>query len=122
MSEAVERRIWEMLDRPTKSPYGNPIPGLAALGGEVPVAGDRTRSLADVASRMTTSGMSVLIRRIDEPLQTEHDVMASLRRAGAVPGSTVQITRAPRGLLVGSGGEYVEVSLGVAEHISVESV
>ena len=34
MSERVERRIYEMLNHPTESPYGNPIPGLAALGGQ----------------------------------------------------------------------------------------
>ena len=32
MSERVERRIFELLNR-TVSPYGNPIPGLAELGG-----------------------------------------------------------------------------------------
>src|SRR5690242_17655017 len=32
MSEAVERRVLEMLGHPTESPYGNPIPGLAELG------------------------------------------------------------------------------------------
>ena len=34
MSEQVERRIFELLDHPTESPYGNPIPGLADLGGK----------------------------------------------------------------------------------------
>ncbi len=34
MSEAVERRVIELLDHPTESPYGNPIPGLAELGGD----------------------------------------------------------------------------------------
>src|ERR1700709_1021213 len=33
MSETVERRLVELLDHPTESPYGNPIPGLAELGG-----------------------------------------------------------------------------------------
>ena len=33
MSERVERRIFELLNHPTVSPYGNPIPGLAELGG-----------------------------------------------------------------------------------------
>ena len=33
MSERVERRIFDLLDHPTVSPYGNPIPGLAELGG-----------------------------------------------------------------------------------------
>lgn len=32
MSEAVERRVLELLRHPTESPYGNPIPGLAELG------------------------------------------------------------------------------------------
>ena len=32
MSEAVERRLLELLDHPTESPYGNPIPGLGELG------------------------------------------------------------------------------------------
>src|SRR3954470_8575572 len=32
MSEQVERRVLELLDHPTESPYGNPIPGLAELG------------------------------------------------------------------------------------------
>ncbi len=32
MSEAVERRLLELLGQPTVSPYGNPIPGLAELG------------------------------------------------------------------------------------------
>ena len=32
MSETVERRLVELLDHPTESPYGNPIPGLGELG------------------------------------------------------------------------------------------
>src|SRR6476469_8711660 len=34
MSESVERRLLELLDHPTESPYGNPIPGLDELGEE----------------------------------------------------------------------------------------
>lgn len=32
MSEAVERRVLDLLRHPTESPYGNPIPGLEELG------------------------------------------------------------------------------------------
>src|SRR3954471_38015 len=32
MSETVERRLVQLLDHPTASPYGNPIPGLSELG------------------------------------------------------------------------------------------
>ncbi len=34
MSETVERRLLELLNHPTESPYGNPIPGLDELGEE----------------------------------------------------------------------------------------
>ena len=36
MSETVERRLLELLDHPTESPYGNPIPGLDELGESEP--------------------------------------------------------------------------------------
>ena len=32
ISEDVERRLVVLLNAPTESPYGNPIPGLAELG------------------------------------------------------------------------------------------
>src|SRR4051795_11276319 len=38
MSERVEQRLYELLGKPEVSPYGNPIPGLEALGGQ-PSAG-----------------------------------------------------------------------------------
>lgn len=122
MSEAVEQRIWKLLDMPTTSPYGNPIPGLAELGADRDPGLDAAPSLSRVVERLNSSPMRVLVRRIDEPLQTEQEVMAALRRAGATPGSTVKVTRSPGGLLIGSGGEYAEISLGVAQHIAVEPV
>ena len=39
MSEDVERRLVQVLDNPTTSPFGNPIPGLSELG----VGDDRRR-------------------------------------------------------------------------------
>src|SRR5215216_7271720 len=44
MSESVERRLLELLDHPTESPYGNPIPGLSELGEQ----GDGQAFMADV--------------------------------------------------------------------------
>src|SRR5690606_31449325 len=34
ISESVERRLLQLLDHPTESPYGNPIPGLDELGDQ----------------------------------------------------------------------------------------
>lgn len=124
MSEAAERRIWELLDRPTTSPYGNPIPGLDMLGviESAPPPGDST--LADVARRLGDSAALAMIRSIDEPLQTEHAVMAALHRAGATPGSTVEVSRSAGGVLVGSGSgaERAEISMLTASHIGADPV
>src|ERR1700710_1798464 len=50
MSEQVERRVLEMLDHPTESPYGNPIPGLAELGdAAAPAFMDGVANLVDLA-------------------------------------------------------------------------
>lgn len=122
MSEAVEKRIWEILDHPTVSPYGNPIPGLDSLGVEGSEDMATMPTLGRIAARLQDAPVRVQVRRIDEPLQTEHGVMAALRRAGALPGATVKVTRSPGGVLIGSGGEYAELPLGVAEHIAVEPV
>ena len=43
MSERVERKLLELLDNPTESPYGNPIPGLEELGELRPRASSSTR-------------------------------------------------------------------------------
>ena len=52
MSETVERRLVELLNHPTESPYGNPIPGLDELG-EVTLGEefmDGVESLSDAAT------------------------------------------------------------------------
>src|SRR5215467_12889143 len=45
MSESVEQRVYDLLGRPTRSPYGNPIPGLDEFDTTVtatpPGAGER---------------------------------------------------------------------------------
>src|SRR5687767_3668153 len=118
MSETVERRLLELLDHPTESPYGNPIPGLDELGeaepGEEFMAG--VRALSEVAVEQEGR---VLIRRISEEMQKDEVLMGALRRVGAVPDKTVTIARTAEGVLVGSGGETAEIIDEAAEHIFV---
>ncbi|MBJ7529101.1 MULTISPECIES: metal-dependent transcriptional regulator [Nocardioides] len=119
MSETVERRLLELLDHPTESPYGNPIPGLEELGqsrvGEEFMAG--VESLADVAS---AEEGRVLVRRISEEMQKDEALMSALRRVGALPDKTVTVVQTGEGVLVGSGGETAEVLLDAADHIFVK--
>jgi DtxR family Mn-dependent transcriptional regulator len=41
MSESVEQKVYELLGRPTRSPYGNPIPGLDEFDGVSPTEPNR---------------------------------------------------------------------------------
>jgi len=118
MSEAVERKLLDVLGHPTVSPYGNPIPGLDELGEEPDLAAGGP-ALTTLDQVPPGDGTSVVVRRLAEPLQTDTALMSRLRRAGARPGATVTIGRSPAGLLVGSGGESTEISTEVASHIFV---
>jgi DtxR family Mn-dependent transcriptional regulator len=119
MSEAVERRLVDLLGHPTESPYGNPIPGLDELGeaGRVDKFLDGLETLEKVA---TEDGVSVVVRRIGEPAQTDLAVMHSMRRAGVRPGESVVARSSHGGVLVGRGGETVELDPEIASHVFVE--
>jgi len=118
MSETVERRLIELLDHPTESPYGNPIPGLDELGEVAP--GESFMSGVSPLSEVSGEGESrVHIRRISEEMQKDEVLMGALRRVGALPDKTVTVARTAEGVLVGSGGETAEIVDEAAEHIFV---
>ncbi|UFN46525.1 metal-dependent transcriptional regulator [Nocardioides okcheonensis] len=117
ISETVERRLLELLDHPTESPYGNPIPGLDELGDQVSEA-----FMADVVSLSSAARPDeamVHVRRISEEMQKDEELMGLLRRVGALPGRSVTIARTDEGILIGSGGESAELVPDAAEHIFV---
>ncbi|WNV83644.1 metal-dependent transcriptional regulator [Umezawaea sp. Da 62-37] len=90
MSEAVERKLVKLLNNPTTSPYGNPIPGLDKLGDgkPAPAAESDLIRIDEVARR---GGGKVEVRRIAEHIQLDPDLMAELKDAGVVPGGTVEV-------------------------------
>ncbi|TPX00669.1 metal-dependent transcriptional regulator, partial [Schumannella luteola] len=123
MSEQVERRLLELLDHPTESPYGNPIPGLDELGDRP--AG---RFLDGVESIVTRAGSAAgevtgVIRRLGEPVQFEPELLTQLRDAGVVPGATVALSAAGSYVIVqvDGFGEGLELPVEVASHIYVEA-
>jgi DtxR family Mn-dependent transcriptional regulator len=90
MSEAVERKLVKLLDHPTTSPYGNPIPGLDKLGDgdPAPRAEDGLIRLDEFAR---TGGGEVEIRRIAEHVQLDESLLTELRTVGIVPGGLVTV-------------------------------
>jgi DtxR family Mn-dependent transcriptional regulator len=122
MSEQVERRILELLQHPTESPYGNPIPGLAELGETE----SNTEFLEGVqpltrAVRGVTEPLRVVVRRISEPLQTDTAVMSVLRRVGVLPGNDVLASLGHDGVVVARQGETAEIDADAAAHIFVSN-
>jgi len=121
MSEAVERRLVDLLEHPTHSPYGNPIPGLQELGDTDPREEFRDGVLALPDAVRDGESHSLVVRRIGEPVQTDPELLATLRRTGVRPGAVVTVRRAPDGVLIGSGGETAELREAVAAHVFVSS-
>jgi DtxR family transcriptional regulator, iron-dependent repressor len=127
MSDAVERRLLTILDHPTESPYGNPIPGLdelekdteATLTADFREGVEPLVKVIDIASGRV---VRVLVRRIAEPVQTDDDAMAVLRKAGALPGREVDSTHADAGVLVGTREAGGVISDETAGHIFVSVV
>jgi DtxR family transcriptional regulator, Mn-dependent transcriptional regulator len=120
MSETVERRLIELLDHPTESPYGNPIPGLDELGA-VPAGDAFLKGVVALTELALSEPTTVVVRRMGEPVQTDTALLSRLDRAGVRPGAAVLAGPSPQpGLLVlGSAGEETEVSRDEASHIFV---
>jgi DtxR family Mn-dependent transcriptional regulator len=125
MSERVERKLLQVLHNPTESPYGTPIPGLEELGAEAAedflgVLGT-LRPLSEVAG---DEPVEVVVRRLGEPAQLDHDVLSLLHGAGLQPGASVRIQGvAGRGhrvlVLTGDDRPDVELDAEIASHVFV---
>lgn len=92
MSEQVERRLVEVLENPTTSPYGNPIPGLDELGLEPAASTEHLVRLSEIPVGTETA---VVIRRLAEHIQSDPAVIGRLREAGVVPDARVSVTTRP---------------------------
>jgi DtxR family Mn-dependent transcriptional regulator len=119
MSETVERRLVALLDHPTESPYGNPIPGLDELGETAP--GETFMHDVEPLDKVARDDteVRVMVRRISEPIQTDEALMAALQRVGALPDKVITVASGAEGVLVGSGGETAEIDHEAASHMFV---
>jgi len=117
MSEAVEQRVYELLGRPTRSPYGNPIPGLEEFDTSVP--GDA--ALADGERNMAFPGLSgsVVVSRICESVQTDAEVLRQLHLAGIDPGARVTLAQERDAVRIDRAGEEIRLPREVASRVFV---
>ncbi|WP_278264021.1 metal-dependent transcriptional regulator [Nocardia sp. AG03] len=121
MSEEVERRLIEVLNHPTTSPYGNPIPGLDELGlGDAPAAEETLVRLSDLPNGALHA---VVVRRLAEHIQTDPEVIGRLREAGVVPDARVTVETKPGAVLITVPGHSgFELSEEMAHAVQVRLV
>ncbi|MGW1741818.1 metal-dependent transcriptional regulator [Nocardia sp. NPDC001965] len=98
MSEDVERRLVEVLNHPTTSPYGNPIPGLDELGiAASQLLEEPLKRLSELPQGGTHA---VVVRRLAEHIQTDPEVIGRLREAGVVPDARVTVESKPGAVII----------------------
>jgi DtxR family transcriptional regulator, Mn-dependent transcriptional regulator len=121
MSEEVERRLIEVLNHPTTSPYGNPIPGLDELGlADAPAAEEKLIRLSDLPNGALHA---VVVRRLAEHIQTDPEVIGRLREAGVVPDARVTVETKPGAVLITVPGHSgFELSEEMAHAVQVRLV
>lgn len=117
MSEAVERRIVAMLDKPLVCPHGNPIPGLDELGLPFRTADDHT-ALLSLTAAATDAGRRVVVDRISEQIQPDVEAMRLLTTAGLRPGRSVLVRHDADGVTVGDDSPTSPGNVAVERHLA----
>lgn len=123
MSERVETRILTLIDNPTLSPYGNPIPGLSELGWDSP-RGEEDGCAAGVPlTEVAASGTKrAHVERIGEPAQVDPDTLDVLLRSGIVPGAAVSVAaEGDRIRLCADQHHAITVPADMAAHVFVSA-
>jgi len=115
MSEAVEQRVYQLLGRPDRSPYGNPIPGLADLDARA--AGEPATEERHLASPDVNG--DVVVRRISESVQTDIGTLRRLHAAGIDPGARIRVVQGRNEVVIDGAGEQLRLPLDLAARVFV---
>ena len=128
MSEEVERRLITVLDNPTVSPFGNPIPGLALLGLTEPdpagQTGARDANLVRLTELPVGASVAVVVRQLTEHVQGDAALIGRLKDAGVVPNARVLVETGTGGdvTVVVAGHQNVTLPHEMAHAVRVEKV
>jgi DtxR family Mn-dependent transcriptional regulator len=124
MSEDVERRLMQVLDNPTVSPFGNPIPGLNVLGMDQAHTNHDGTNLVRLTELPAGNAVAVVVRQLTEHVQGDAALIGRLKEAGVVPNARVMVKTSMGGdvTIVVSGHENVELPHEMAHAVKVEKV
>lgn len=120
VSEAVERRLVDLLHDPASDPYGNPIPGLAELGSDTESASQPPHQIQTLRRASGAGPREITIRHIGEPLQVDEKLLAAMRQARLLPGENVTMRPTEGGVEL-VGDERIAFDQADANHIFVSA-
>lgn len=112
MSEKVERRISDLLNNPTHSPFGNPIPGIAQVDGN-------EQNFVTLAECVSQGQTSVTVVRISEPVQDDASLMSAFEDIGLLPGAEIRAEVSTEGITCSLARGVIDISRPMASHIFV---
>ena len=110
MSENVERRISQLLNNPTHSPFGNPIPG---------IADSKDQNFVTLAESVAQGNRDMTVVRISEPVQDDAMLMTKLEQSGLLPGAELRAEVSEHGITCVLAHGEIEISSAAAVHIFV---
>lgn len=113
ISARVEQRLYEVLNRPTVCPHGNPIP-----------SGDSLPSPKGVPLGSVAQGVNVVVERITEEATRNPELIKFLHENGIVPGVVFrvqEITPCAGTITLSTAHHEVTLSLRIADTIWVTS-
>lgn len=117
MSKDVEERLVAILDNPTRSPFGNPIPALDELGYDHPAIDFGTRAI-DLPDGQETEATII---QINEILQVDIESFRELTDAGVVVGAPVKVVNNNGAVtLTTESGAKIELLDDLAHAIRIE--
>lgn len=119
MSGRVEQRVFELLGRPTESPYGNPIPGLDVLVADAEPAAAFRDGLETLFSAAKHEDSAFVVHRLGEPVQTDADLLSQLSDMGVRPGQTITVRRLGETVTVVSPSGELDLPEDISAHIFV---
>ena len=118
MSDAVEKRVYDLLNRPDPLAVRQPDPGPGgarrrrAGGRPTPAEGERNLAFPGLTG-------PVVVRRICESVQTDADVLRQLHAAGVDPGATVTVAQERDGVTIDRSGDRIRLPREVASRVFV---
>lgn len=108
MSEEVERKLIDVLEDPTRSPFGNPIPALNELGYEA----DKEFDLGVRVNELDLNEpVKAEVVQINEILQLDSEQYSSICRFGINRGTKVTLTGKPHGAVTVTTENGSEIEL-----------